>query len=802
MKGFSCRKRRSHPFRRYRFHPHRSHSSVNASGRVAALEARNRVLEEQLQSCQIQLAEMQVAASQSSAQLDEILQNALVAICQSRVFGDRSWQHDYFSLGFEQMLGYSATELLEDPMLWQSRVHPEDLSRLLDIVYDAIFAESSIAYEYRFYHRDGSLRWIATTLNSRYNPMGDCWIVTTVGTDITDRKATAAALAQQESQFRALVDHLPFEVWAKDRQGRSIIQNPLNRCRWGDLLGRSVDDFFGVEEDRKQVWQAENHQVFSGQILHKEEAFWIEGNQRIYDKILVPLWEGDQVVGMLGVYIDISDRKRLESELRESREQLRQILENIQDVFFLKSVQTGELLYVNQRYEQIHQHSVQSISDSPHDWLNHIHPEDRDRVRSKFQQELRGETFFDDEYRILLPDGSVRWIWNRSFPIYNEAGEIYRYAGIERDITERKATETALQQLNQLLEQRVQWRTEQLQLALSAAQMGTWEWDLATGREWWSPETFALMGLQPHPDGVWNQLGVKVASHPTFELFLSRIHPEDRELLQIAHQRALAERSPYECEFRLVWDDGSIHWCAAKGAYLYDGSGRPLKLTGFSQDTTQRQQAEAQLRASLREKEVLLQEIHHRVKNNLQMVSSLLNLQAGTLQDETVRELFAESQSRIKAIALIHEHLYRSSDLSQIDFAQYVSDLSNDLGRSQLLRRTAIQLQADVEPTQLSLDAAIPCGLIINELVSNAIKYAFPEQQAGTVRICFRAQPQEYFVLTVQDNGIGFPDSLDLDHTDSLGLQLVGALVHQLRGRLELRRSPGTTFTLCFPRPF
>jgi len=220
----------------------------------------------------------------------------------------------------------------------------------------------------------------------------------------------------------------------------------------------------------------------------------------------------------------------------------------------------------------------------------------------------------------------------------------------------------------------------------------------------------------------------------------------------------------------------------------------------FLRDRTERKLAEEQMRASLREKEVLLQEIHHRVKNNMQIVSSLLKLQAGYVDDRTYYDMFKESQNRIISMALVHEKLYQSEDLASIDLNEYITHLASALFRSYGADTGSVALKIDVADVVFGVDTAIPCGLIINELVSNSLKYAFPDGKEGEIKIALRFTDGDEITLTVSDNGVSIPDELDLTNTGSLGLKLVHILTDQIRGRLEVDRSEGTTFRIRFKR--
>jgi two-component sensor histidine kinase len=217
----------------------------------------------------------------------------------------------------------------------------------------------------------------------------------------------------------------------------------------------------------------------------------------------------------------------------------------------------------------------------------------------------------------------------------------------------------------------------------------------------------------------------------------------------------------------------------------------------LKQEITEREHAEVQLRASLEEKEMLLKEIHHRVKNNLQVISSLLNLQASYLKDENISEIFRETRNRVKAMALVHEQLYRSRDMARIESADYIRTLIHEVYHSYKAKPGYLTLNVNVDKIPIDVDRAILCGLIINELVTNSLKYAFPDAKNGEIHIGFQLNNDKY-ALTISDNGIGFPEDLDFQNTESLGLQLVCSLSKQLHGDIELDRSNGTTFRITF----
>ena len=236
-------------------------------------------------------------------------------------------------------------------------------------------------------------------------------------------------------------------------------------------------------------------------------------------------------------------------------------------------------------------------------------------------------------------------------------------------------------------------------------------------------------------------------------------------------------------------------------------------ITSIVRDITERRREEDEIKATLREKEALLaekealltekesllKEIHHRVKNNLQVTSSLLRLQSDYIQDEQSRNLFAESQNRIRSMALVHEKLYRSHDLSRINFYEYVSSLAQLLFRSYGVNMSLIKLEMHGEPVYLNVENAVPCGLIVNELLSNCLKHAFPGKRTGVICIKITKAPTGHSVLIVADDGVGFPNGFNFEKTDTLGLQLVRTLVKQLNGRIAVCSDHGTEYRLVIP---
>jgi two-component sensor histidine kinase len=213
---------------------------------------------------------------------------------------------------------------------------------------------------------------------------------------------------------------------------------------------------------------------------------------------------------------------------------------------------------------------------------------------------------------------------------------------------------------------------------------------------------------------------------------------------------------------------------------------------GFSQKIN-----EEKITQSLREKNVLLKEVHHRVKNNMQVISSILNLQSSYVRDTYALNLLKECQNRIKSMAFIHESLYQTKNFESVNFSEYVTTLSKNLVHTYSINTKKIKLILTLDELMLNLDASIPCGLIINEIISNSLKYAFPDNRDGIIFVTLRVDKNKV-KIEVGDNGIGIPENVDIKNTQTLGLQLVDTLVEQLSGTLKLNRSKGTIFSIEF----
>ena len=279
--------------------------------------------------------------------------------------------------------------------------------------------------------------------------------------------------------------------------------------------------------------------------------------------------------------------------------------------------------------------------------------------------------------------------------------------------------------------------------------------------------------------------------------FKGLLHPEDFKLAMENLAITLSGK---------ILDGYELRFLNSEGSYLYGEllttplfyTDSEIEILGVVRDITERKKSEQSIRNSLKEKEILLKEIHHRVKNNLQIVTSLLKLQSAGVDDKLLQEKFRETQSRIMTMSFIHESFYKSNDLSRIEFNSYLKRLAGNLFSIYVSDTDRVKCIIDAQGVDITVDTAIPCGLIINEIISNSLKYAFPDGAAGIIKISLKKEGKDY-ILTVSDNGKGFEKNIDSKKTGSMGLVLINMLCEQIEGKITHSTNNGTEYKIVFP---
>jgi PAS domain S-box-containing protein len=675
-----------------------------------------------------------------------------------------------------ERLGFSTAELIGQSIL--NIIYEDDKKGALEKLEECFRNPGEIVqWEYRKLHKDGRILWSRETARAIQNTDGNV-VVLVVSDDITDRKRMEEAL----HRHMEILDLANDTIVIRDLNDLIIYWNQGAEWTYGwtkeEALGENIYKLLQTEfpkplEEIKELLYSEEY--WEGEIIHTKR----DGARIIVASRWTLQWGTERKpLAVLEISNDITERRRTEDTLKEQKNLYEAIINAQSDVgeCFLV-IEDDRIIYSNEACAKITGYCPADLTALP-SFFDLIVPEHRVLTRNNLNRILLGQKAEDSyEISILDKDGkeAILEIAVRVIRVDKKA----RLIVIGRDVTERKRAKEALEKSE-----------ESLRIALEGASLGNWDWEIDTDKLTWSRRCSEMFGLSP--DTVMS-----------YEAFLSALHPDDRARTDQGVRDALENRKNYDIEYRTIWPDGSIHWIHARGLVIYDAYRRPRRMTGVTMDITQRKLAEEQIKTSLREKEVLLKEIHHRVKNNLQIISSLLNLQTRHTKEE-VREEFKESQNRIKSMALIHEILYQSGNLAGVDFAKYAKSLSNHLLHS-YGADSRIKVEIEADDVLLGVDKSVPCGLIINELVSNSLKHAFPLGKNGEIRIALRClkagenDPSDYlYLLTLSDNGIGFPKDCDFRESNSLGLRLVCSLARQLDGQIELDGSSGTEFRITF----
>jgi PAS domain S-box-containing protein len=389
---------------------------------------------------------------------------------------------------------------------------------------------------------------------------------------------------------------------------------------------------------------------------------------------------------------------------------------------------------------------------------------------------LTGDGSYDTTFKIRRPsDGSIRDI--HSVAMFDRASQVV--TGVIHDVTEFHATQRSLQESE-----------HRYRLLADNAIDVIWTTDLLGKFTYVSPSIMQLRGVTPE-----ESLDKSVE-----DVIMPGSRRVVRQALRNIVRDALAGKNsePVYLEIEQPRMDGTTVWTEVTTRVLFDKDGTPLGLLGVSRDISLRRAYREQLEMSLRDKDVLLREVHHRVKNNLQVISSLLNLQVESYNDPQARGLLKESQQRIRSMALVHEKLYRSPHLSSIDFQDYLTTMTRDLVRS--FGTVAVATRVTGDEIHLDIEKAIPAGLIVNELLTNALKHAFPPHvRDASIEITVNRKDDTEIVLTLHDNGIGIPADMKIDEVRTMGMTVIHGLTKQLDGTINLLAGPGTRFQLRFP---
>jgi PAS domain S-box-containing protein len=469
---------------------------------------------------------------------------------------------------------------------------------------------------------------------------------------------------------------------------------------------------------------------------------------------------------MSGTHTDISERKEMEDRIAHNEKMLSSILETLPVIVFAKDIKNDfKFSLWNKQAEQVFGlKEEQCIGKNDYDFFS---KEAADFYRKKDLEAIKNNGIIDIPEETVQTLGGPVQIHTLKTVVRDKHGEPLYLLGVSENISELKKINETLK----ISEERYRSLVENSPVII-----------LTTDKK----QEIQFINFSGGKRSVEELIG-----HSIYNF----IAPEYHQVVKEAHNKVFQTQKVVTYETEGYDANGNKIWFQTHAGPMLIGN-EVIGLTLFIRDISDRIESEEKIKKSLKEKEILLQEVHHRVKNNLQIISSILNLQTRTLNDPKILELIKETRYRIMSMAFIHDLLYQTKDFTNIDFSKYLQNITSNIMNTYTHNKN-INLHLEIESIFLNLDNAIPCGLIVNELITNAFKYAFPSDKKGEIIVTLKLN-NNWVNLSVADNGVGIQEHVDYKTTETLGFQLINSLVTQIDGELIYESNVGTKFILSF----
>jgi len=726
----------------------------------------------------------------------------------------------------EKNAGWKPEDVIGKSLLFF--IHPDDVNRLKKNHFTFLeqpFAETS---EFRFLHKNKDyldVEFSTAPLFKNGKLIGRLGI----GRNITERKEAERSLRDSEEKYRNLIENQGEGIGIVNIHEDFIFANPAAEeifgVEYGKLVGRNLKDFVDTNQFNFILQQTKNRKK-GVKSTYEITITRPDLEQREILLTVTPFYEKNKnEMSLFGIFRDITLRKKTEEALKKSEEKYRIIFENAKEGIF-QTTYEGKYITVNPALVKMYGYdNSEELMKSRNNIAEqtYVDPE----LRKVFLKIMRDVGYVKGfEYEVYKKDGSKIWVYEDANAVKDTKGNILYFEGFVVDMTDKKKVEEAKKKEFDFIELSSQISSEFIktdiqeisQAIIKALEFVVNHTQVCRGYVYLYYENNSNLQLQYE----WNTKGT-VPFKKSLSIIDTLHYNEFIYLLKKGkiiegHTLKNNNDSKFKKLIRLMQTHGAVSFIQIPlfirnkfiGYIGFDTTKNAVEwtadlinaynLTGqLITHVLERKQNEEQIKASLNEKEILLKEIHHRVKNNLQVIISLLNLQANTISNEEIKEIFEESQDRIKAMAIIHEKLYQSKNFEEIDFAGYIKNLTDYLLHSYNIQGKNVSIQTDSENIPVDIDMAVPLGLIINELVTNAFKYAFKNKTQGKITVGLHNNGKDHLILEVADNGIGISPDINYRNTNSLGLQLVCSLTQQIEGTIELKNDNGTSFCITFP---
>lgn len=688
----------------------------------------------------------------------------------------------FVSPNWSAIMGEPRSAAIGKPL--ERYVHPDDVP-LCRAYFEEVLAsaESTAAgIEYRALNlRDGSFRWYSARGAPLRDGDGNVTGGLGIARDITDRVEADRQAERVKERLELATRAAGIGIWDWDILSGAIVWDD----RMFQLYGWRPNAFHvdygrwmaGVHPDDRARVDRDVRQALPGTVSYvsRFRAVWPDGTvRRIAAVGHVTTDEEGRPVRMLGVNYDVTEREENAEQLRRSQALLQMVIDSTSDAIYVKDLHGGYLLF-NAAAEHVTGKCAAEVLG--HDDRFLFPAEEAETVMAGDWNVLAGGHVTTYTERVSDAAGRMRVFESTKGPLRDATGTIIGLFGVARDVTERLAAEAELREQKQFLES-----------LLQSAPIGFAVNTIDDGHVVFVSRRFEEI------------YGVAHDSLHSVDDFFEQVFP-DPSYREMMRERILADLASGE-PARMRWEDMAITTQAGE-VRAVSAINIPLPeqnlMISTVQDVTARKRAEEATQTLLREKEALLREVHHRVKNNLQVITSLLRLEAERARQPATIRVLGEMRDRILAMASLHESLYRSNEFETVNLADYVRRVSTQLFHSSEIGAGRIELGFDLEPAYVQIHQAIPCGLLVNELVSNSLKHGFPDGRSGHIDIGLHVIDAGVRLrLVVRDTGVGLPADFDERPAGSLGLQLVVDLARQLRGEIEISPGPGAEFRLAF----
>ncbi|HIA37425.1 MAG TPA: PAS domain S-box protein [Flavobacteriales bacterium] len=705
-----------------------------------------------------------------------------------RFFADERIQ--YVNKRFCQIVGYKSLELI-GKIGHHFLVDKDSLEIIKKLIKKRRRGKSS-KHEIKLIKKNGDRVWVSVSGNPLFDDHKKFLGTINMVTDISEQKNNEAVLESSEKQFSELFENAHDLIQSINQDGKIRYVNKawLETLEYNNEEAKNLMIWDIIHPDSLEHCMEVFSKVMNGENVKNIETAFVSKNDKKIEVVgnvtVRNLNNGDTATQ--GIFHDVTENRRANASLQESEEKYRLLIEKMNEGIIRIDV-NEKILFANNRFCQMLGYGLDEILGRNIMELLKLDTSSEAIIKSALLLRKKGKP---SSYQIKAKkkSGNEIWISINGSPLHKD-GKNIGSMGIVMDITKEVLSRKALidSEIN-------------LKQAQEIGHLGSYEWNLITNELKWNEQMFNIYGVEKNVI-------------PTLAMVASLTHPEDIKEMEKVINDSINGNVKQSYEYRILRKDKQLRYAIARSKLFVGLDNKPYKIIGTIQDITEQKLAEIkfiELNESLEKRVIdrtkqlenanneiksLLQEMHHRVKNNLQIVASLLNIEANAVDNDYIYEAFKESQDRIQTMAFIHESLYLNESMSEISVRKYLMPLVKDRIRANANTGNQIKLEGEFPDISFKIEKMLPLGLLLNELLTNSLKHAFPNKKKGKIKVSIQQQGKSY-LLIYKDNGIGFNLNKIPKNSKSVGLILINSFIMQFEGKLKKINVPGTHYEIKF----